>query len=109
MKRCSRARSRPDDVVRAYENGGSSHGLFTPDCSNTLLAGRYDSDRLVVVLRLQNLAATVETVRADMVTQMRFAGGWLNSGCWSNQKIVRTMHAALGRGLFVLLNCHDDS
>jgi hypothetical protein len=26
-----------------------------------------------------------------------------------DQEVVRTVHAALGRGFLVLLNCHDDS
>ena len=37
---------------------------------------------------------------------MDFTGRWLNSQRWVGQKIVRTMHAALGRGFLVLLNGH---
>jgi hypothetical protein len=65
--------------------------------------------RLLVVLGLQDLAATVEAVRADVVTQVGFAGGWLDSDVWRHEEVVRTVHAALGWGLLILLNCHDDS
>ena len=65
--------------------------------------------RLLVVLGLENFAATVKAVRADVVTQVRFTGRWLDAQLRSNQEIVRTVHAALRRGLLVLLNCHDDS
>jgi hypothetical protein len=46
---------------------------------------------LLVVLGLQDLAATVETVWADVVTTMSF------------------VHATLGGGFLVLLNSHDNS
>jgi hypothetical protein len=55
---------------------------------------------------LDDLTATVKAVGADMVTQMRFTRGRLNGQRRVGQKIVRTMHATLGRGLFVLLNSH---
>ena len=41
-----------------------------------------------------------------MVTQVRFTRGWLDGDRGSSQKIVRTMHATLGRGFLVLLNGH---
>ena len=44
-----------------------------------------------------------------MVTQVYFARGRLHGDAWHIQCIVRTVHAALGRGLFVLLNGHDGS
>ena len=34
--------------------------------------------RLLVVLGLEDFTTTVETVRADVVTQVRFTGGWLD-------------------------------
>src|SRR6185312_9018903 len=68
-----------------------------------------EAQRSVVVLRLQNLAAAVHAVGADMVAQMQLTGGRLDGRRRSGQKIVRTMHAALGRAFFVLLNSHDDS
>jgi hypothetical protein len=63
--------------------------------------------RLLVVLGLQYFTTTVETVRADVVTQVRLARRWLDAQLWSNEEIVRTVHTALRRGLLVLLNCHD--
>jgi hypothetical protein len=55
---------------------------------------------------LQNLTATVKAVGADVVAQVNFTGGGLHGGTWGGQGVVRTVHAALGRGLFVLLNGH---
>jgi hypothetical protein len=65
--------------------------------------------RLLVVLGLQDFATTVEAVRADVVAQVGFTGGWLDCQVWGNQEIVRTVHTALRWGLLILLNCHDDS
>jgi hypothetical protein len=69
--------------------------------ANYRLAGR-----LLSRLGFDHLTATVKTVRADVVTQMGFASGWLYGNAWCDQSIVRAVHTALGRGLFVLLNCH---
>ena len=60
-------------------------------------------------LVLQHLTATVHAVGADVVAQMRFTGGGLHGDARHRQGIVRTVHAALGRRLFVLLNSHDGS
>lgn len=38
----------------------------------------YRVDELLVVLGIQDLAATISAIRADMVTQMRLARGRLN-------------------------------
>jgi hypothetical protein len=65
--------------------------------------------RLLVVLGLQDFATTVETVRADVVTQVRLASGRLDRQVRRDEEIVRTVHAALRWGLLILLNCHDDS
>jgi hypothetical protein len=62
--------------------------------------------RLLVVFGFQDFTTTVEAVRADVVTQVGFTGGWLDTQLWSYQEIVRTVHTALRRGLLVLLNCH---
>jgi len=35
--------------------------------------------KLLVVLGLENLATAIVAVRADVMTQVRFAGGWLHS------------------------------
>jgi hypothetical protein len=73
-----------------------NHILAAPKGAS-LLSGRF---------RLDYLATTVKTVGADVVTQMGFASGWLYCNAWRDQSIVRTVHTALGRGFFVLLNCH---
>jgi hypothetical protein len=65
--------------------------------------------KLLVVFGLQHFATTIEAVRADVVTQVGFARGWLDGQVRGNQEIVRTVHTALRRGFFILLNCHDDS
>jgi hypothetical protein len=65
--------------------------------------------RLLVVLGLEDFTATVEAVRADVVTQVRLTGGGLDTELRHDQEVVRTMHAALGWGLLILLNCHDNS
>eukprot|EP01037_Dinobryon_pediforme_P004733 gene4731-4776_t len=59
--------------------------------------------------RYRHLTATVETVGADVVTQVRFTGSGFHSNAWHIQGIVRAVHTALGRGFFVLLNGHDGS
>ena len=38
---------------------------------------------------------------------MGLTRGGFDRNAWYNQRIVRTMHAALGRRFFVLLDCHD--
>ena len=60
-----------------------------------------------VCFGLQDLATTVKTGGADVVTQVGFTRGGLNGGAWCGQRIVRTVHTTLGRRLFVLLNGHD--
>jgi hypothetical protein len=58
-------------------------------------------------LALQNLPTTVKAIGANVVTQMNFPGGRLDRGSGHIKCVVRPVHAALGRGLLVLLNCHD--
>jgi hypothetical protein len=41
-----------------------------------------------------------------MVTQVGFARSRFNSQRRSGQEVVRAVHAALGRGFFILLNSH---
>jgi hypothetical protein len=55
---------------------------------------------------LDDLTATVKAVRRDVVAQVHFTSGGLYCGAWGVQSVVGTVHAALGRGFFVLLNCH---
>jgi hypothetical protein len=59
-----------------------------------------------IALGLNDFAATIKAVGADVVTQMRFACGGFHSQCRGGQEIVRAVHAALGRGFFILLNGH---
>ncbi len=42
-----------------------------------------------------------------MVTQVRFARSGFNSNAWNIQSIVRTVHTALGRLFFILLDGHN--
>jgi hypothetical protein len=65
--------------------------------------------RLLVVFGFEDFATTVKAVRADVVTQVRFTGGWLDAQLWRDQEVVRTVHTALRRGFLILLDCHDDS
>jgi hypothetical protein len=67
------------------------------------------SPSLIVVLGFQNLAPTVETVWADVVTQVHFTGGRLDRSRWCLKGGVRIVHATLRRGFLVLLNSHDCS
>jgi hypothetical protein len=57
-------------------------------------------------LGLENLATPVKTIGADVMAQMRLARGGLDSDARHGQGVVRTVHAALGRRFFVLLNGH---
>ena len=63
-----------------------------------------------VVLRFrfgfQDLATTVKASRADVVAQMNFTCGGLYCDARHIQCVVRAVHAALGRGFFVLLDGH---
>jgi hypothetical protein len=58
-------------------------------------------------LVLQNLTATVKTVGADVVTQVHFTGVGFYGDAGHIECVVRTVHAALRRRFFVLLNGHD--
>ena len=60
----------------------------------------------IVRLCLDDLLAPIVTIGADVVTQVHFARGRLDGNRRVFQVIVRTMHAALGRRLLVLLNGH---
>lgn len=59
-----------------------------------------------VVLRGNDLLATVVTGRADVVTAVHFTGRRFNSGRRIGQEVVSTMIAALRDGLLILLNSH---
>jgi hypothetical protein len=60
----------------------------------------------LIALGLDDFAATIKAIGADMVTQMGFTRGCFNSQRRGGQEIVRAVHATLGRGFFILLNSH---
>jgi hypothetical protein len=60
-----------------------------------------------VLLGLDHFLATVETVGADVVAQVHFTSGGLNASTGRHERVVRTVHAALGRRFFILLDGHD--
>jgi hypothetical protein len=62
-----------------------------------------------IVFGLNDFFAAIKTIRADMVTQVRFSRRRLGCQRFGHEKIMRTVHAALGRGLLVLLNSHETS
>jgi hypothetical protein len=62
--------------------------------------------RVLLASGLDDLAASVKAVGANVVAQMRFARGRFDRQRRVGQKIVRAMHTTLGRGLLVLLDCH---
>jgi hypothetical protein len=94
--------------IRAAQHDGAKHMPVMPTMPEQM-PKKKPGRRLLVVFGLQDLATTVETVRADVVTQVRFAGGWLDCQVWCNQEVVRTVHTALRWGFFILLNSHDNS
>jgi hypothetical protein len=61
----------------------------------------------VISLGIKHFTATIKAGRADMVTQMHFAGGRLDGRRRRGQKVVRTVHATLRGGFFILLNSHN--
>ena len=54
----------------------------------------------------EHLATTVKPGRADVMTQMCLTCGGFNGNAGNNQRIVGTVHTALGRGFFILLDGH---
>jgi len=61
---------------------------------------------LFVGLALDDFFAAVEAIGADVMRTMHFTGGLLDRDCRRREKVVRAVHVALGRRLFVLLNGH---
>src|SRR2546427_8601142 len=55
---------------------------------------------------LDDLLAAIVTARADVMTQMHFARRRLDRERRVAEEIVSTVHAALRRGILVLLDCH---
>jgi hypothetical protein len=68
--------------------------------------GQPKAGESLFALRLDDLLAAVKSVRADVVTQVRFASRRLYRQRRIGQKIMRPVHATLGRRLLILLNCH---
>src|SRR4249919_3967850 len=58
-------------------------------------------------LRLHDLAAAVVTVGADVVTQVRLAGGGVGGQRFRAQRVVRAAHATGGLGATRFLDGHD--
>ena len=58
---------------------------------------------------LDDALAAIETIRGDAMTQMRLAGLRIDRQRGLRQRIVRTVHAALGRCLSTFLNGHGQS
>jgi hypothetical protein len=80
-------------------------------CHGKIKGRRLIKNRLPFIERLLALAlddffAAVETSRGNVMTQMGFAGGRLDGQRGCGQEVMSTVHATLGRGLFVLLNGH---
>jgi hypothetical protein len=98
-----------NDEMRCFSIEKNGAGLSTHHAAFCLTNDQRSDQRLFVVLGLEHFTAAIKAVRADVMTHMRFTGSRLNRQLRSNQKIVRTMHAALGRRLLVLLNSHDNS
>src|SRR5690606_11027124 len=78
--------------------------------ANRLYLFRMQAQRLFrvsLVARDQDLLASIEAVRGDAMTRVRLARGGIYGERRTAQAVVRTMHAALRRGLSALLNCHE--
>jgi hypothetical protein len=60
----------------------------------------------LLALALDDFFTAIETRRGNMVTQMRLTRGRFDGKRRSAQEVMCTVHATLGRGLFVLLNGH---
>lgn len=60
----------------------------------------------LLALGLDDLLAAVIAARADMVAQMRFPGGRLDSQRRIGQEVMGAVHATLRRRLLVLLDSH---
>src|SRR6185437_15513290 len=70
-------------------------------------AKRRNAVKRLVVLRLDDYLAAIVAVRANVMTQMHFTRARFHGQRRCRQEIVRTVHAALGRRLLVLLDCHE--
>lgn len=73
------------------------------------MPGSFALGAALLGLCFDDLLAPIVPARADVVTQMHLAGGRLDCERWVCERIMRTVHAALGGRFLVLLNCHKDS
>jgi hypothetical protein len=55
--------------------------------------------RLLVVFGFQDFTTTVEAVRADVVTQVGFTGGWLDASCGATRNRANGAYRA-SMGIF---------
>src|SRR5512132_4188474 len=62
--------------------------------------------RSLVGFGARDLLAPVIAARADVVAQMHFTADRLDGERRLGEEVMGTVHAALGRRLLVLLNCH---
>jgi hypothetical protein len=93
---------------REFQHPTANVAIGKRSAFKTVTAGMTsDTGRSGVSLALEHLATTVETGGADVMTQVDFTRGGLNGGARGHQRIVRAVHAALGRRLLVLLNGHE--
>ena len=60
-------------------------------------------------LNVDDLLATIEAVRADVVTKMNFTGLRFNSRSRVRQEVMSTVIAALVGRFFILLDCHSNT
>ena len=68
-----------------------------------------DLDRLFlgsVLLGRHDLLAAIETVRADVMTAVHFAGTGFNGGSRVGEEVVSTVISALAGRFFILLDSH---
>lgn len=73
------------------------------------MAYPYIAADLIVRLGFKHFATTIKPVGAYVMTQMQFARIWLKGRWGIADRVMRAVHAALGRGFFILLDGHDDS
>jgi hypothetical protein len=96
-------------VIQNDAMRSSAYEKTAPSQTPAPLSRHNNDRRLLVVFGLQHFATTIIAIRANVVAQMRFTGGGLHRKRRRAKMIVRTVHTALGRGLLILLNGHDDS
>jgi hypothetical protein len=86
-----------------------NNGLLKADMAAQAASSDANAELLgsSVLLGLDHLTTTVHAIGADVVAQTGFAAAVVNDDVRGHEGIVRTVHAALGRRFFILLNGHD--